>query len=136
GTETGIVVPAGGTGTANFTNVRQVNPGCQVPGSCTPPPPACTVNCTPVIIVTPTPTPLIPTPTKTATSTPTATPTNVNIVEGARTPGPGSTPLAPSTGNGSPGNNSGGFNALLAAIGLLALTAGFAILGISRKERN
>ena len=143
GTQTGIVVPAGGTGTANFTNVRQVNTGCQTPGGCVPNIPQCTVNCTPVIIVTPTPTPVIPTPTpavptptRTTPPTATATPTNVNIVEGAKTPGPGSTPVAPSTGSGSPAGSASGFNALLAAIGLLALTAGFAVLGFSKKQRN
>lgn len=148
-TQTGIVVPAGGTATANFTNVRQVNQGCTQPGGCVPNIPQCTVNCTPTptptvptptpstTVPTPTPTQQPPSPTSTTTVAPTATPTTpISIVEGAKTPGPGSTPIAPSTGSGFFGSNGGGFNALIAALGLLALTAGFAILGLNRRQRN
>ena len=147
-TQTGIVVPAGGIGTANFLNVRTVNSGCTNPAGCTPPPPSCTVTntCTPPLTITtptPTATPTTVAPTATPTksvekpaNTPTATPSNTTNVLGEKTPGPGSTPVAPSTGSGFFGGTGGGFNAFIAALGLLALTAGFAILGVARKERR
>ena len=90
---------------------------------------------------TATPTTSVPTATPTKTvekpaNTPTATPSNTTNVLGEKTPGPGSTPAAPSTGSGFFGGTGGGFNAFIAALGLLALTAGFAILGVARKERR
>ena len=109
--------------------------------------PPCT-NCN---SVTPTPTPVTPTatpttPTTTATPTntpvpPTNTPTNtpttpVSTVQGERTPGPGQTPIAPSTGDGLMGGTSGGMNLALIVAGLLALTSGLSFVALGRKRTN
>ncbi len=118
---------AGQTAVLNFTNVKIE---------------VCT-NCT--TIVTPTPTP--PTPTATATPKPSETPTSPTATPetptqkpteeataGARTPGPGQTPIAPSTGNGLLGSGPAGVNMLLALVGLLALSLGTTILALGRKS--
>lgn len=55
-------------------------------------------NTTGRIVATPTPT--LPPAIATPSPTPSPTPTAVETVAGARTPGPGATPLAPSTGSG------------------------------------
>jgi hypothetical protein len=117
---------AGQTAVLNFTNVKIE---------------VCT-NCT--TIVTPTPTPPTPTATPTpktpAPETPTATPETPTqkpteeATAGARTPGPGQTPIAPSTGNGFMGNGPAGMNMLLALVGLLALSLGATILAIGRRS--
>ncbi|MBE0610756.1 MAG: DUF11 domain-containing protein [Dehalococcoidia bacterium] len=101
---------------------------------------------------TATPTPEKPTPTPTATPTdpsdPTATPTEEptkeptkkpsdepkeDIVSGEKTPGPGQTPIAPSTGTGFMGSGPGGVNMLFALVGLLAISLGTTILALGRK---
>lgn len=118
---------AGQTAVLNFTNVKIE---------------VCT-NCT--TIVTPTPTP--PTPTATATPKPSETPTSPTATPetptqkpteeataGARTPGPGQTPIAPSTGNGLLGSGPAGVNMLLALVGLLAISLGTTILALGRKS--
>lgn len=118
---------AGQTAVLNFTNVKIE---------------VCT-NC--VTIVTPTPTP--PTPTATATPKPSETPTSPTATPetptqkpteeataGARTPGPGQTPIAPSTGNGLLGSGPAGVNMLLALVGLLAISLGTTILALGRKS--
>lgn len=116
---------AGQTAVLSFTNVKIE---------------VCT-NC--VTIVTPTPT----TPTATATPKPSETPTSPTATPetptqkpteeataGARTPGPGQTPIAPSTGNGLLGSGPAGVNMLLALVGLLAISLGTTILALGRKS--
>jgi fimbrial isopeptide formation D2 family protein len=109
--------------------------------------PICTVGCTPVTTTpttTPTSTPTnTPTTTTTATpttpaatNTPTNTPTPVSTQLGEKTPGPGQTPIAPSTGTGLFGGTTGGFNILLILGGLLALTSGLSFVALGRKSRR
>ncbi|MBE0609510.1 MAG: hypothetical protein IH609_09030 [Dehalococcoidia bacterium] len=128
---------AGQTAVLNFTNVK-----IEVCTDC-------------FTIVTPTPTPEKPTPTPTATPTdpsdPTATPTEKPKDEptekptkpdkpkdedtaGEKTPGPGQTPIAPSTGTGLMGSGPGGVNMLFALVGLLAISLGSTILALGRKS--
>ena len=123
-----VATTAGNTYTVNFTNTL-----IQV----------CTSGCAPT---TPTPTPVTPTPTNTPTATPTARPTNtptatptntpINNVEGAKTPGPGTTPIAPSTGTGIFGSTSSSINVLLALCGLFALSGGLATMAFARRRHN
>ncbi|MCL4866501.1 MAG: hypothetical protein KJZ47_11450, partial [Gemmatimonadales bacterium] len=123
---------AGQTAVLNFTNIKIE---------------VCT-NC--FTIVTPTPTPEKPTPTATPTdpSDPTATPTEEPTKEptkepgeeptedtaGEKTPGPGQTPIAPSTGTGLLGSGPGGVNMLFALVGLLAISLGTTFLALGRKS--
>ena len=121
---------AGQTAVLNFTNIKIE---------------VCT-NC--FTIVTPTPTPEKPTPTATPTSPsdPTATPTEEPTEEpgeeptedtaGEKTPGPGQTPIAPSTGTGFMGSGPGGVNMLFALVGLLAISLGTTILALGRKSNR
>lgn len=112
---------AGQTAVLNFTNVK-----IEVCTDC-------------ITIVTPTPTPVTPTATPTP-ETPTATPTEEpkeepteDVVSGEKTPGPGQTPIAPSTGTGFMGSGPGGVNMLFALVGLLAISLGSTILALGRK---
>jgi hypothetical protein len=117
---------AGQTSVLNFTNVK-----IEVCTTC-------------ITIVTPTPTPEKPAPTPTATpekpTDPTATPTEKpaekptqDVVSGEKTPGPGQTPIAPSTGSGLMGSGPGGVNMLFALVGLLAISLGTTFLALGRK---
>ena len=119
---------AGQTAVLSFTNVK-----IEVCTNCiqeTPTPTTPTATPTPE-----TPTPETPTPeTPTATpETPTQKPTE-EATAGARTPGPGETPIAPSTGNGFMGNGPAGMNMMLALLGFLALSLGTTILALGRKS--
>ncbi len=99
-------------------------------------------NCRTVETPTPTATPEQPTATPTTpvdeetptpTNTPEPAPTNpISQVEGERTPGPGGTPIAPSTGAGA--GTAGGMNILLVLAGLVAISGGALVLTFSRKR--
>jgi hypothetical protein len=117
---------AGQTAVLNFTNVK-----IEV--------------CTDCRTILETPTPETPTATPTATpekpTDPTATPTDEPKEEpkdedtaGEKTPGPGQTPIAPSTGTGLLGSGPGGMNMLFALVGLLAISLGSTILALGRKS--
>ncbi|MGB4862137.1 MAG: hypothetical protein WBO97_06735, partial [Tepidiformaceae bacterium] len=91
--------------------------------------------------VTPTQTPVVPTatpttPANTATPVPpTATPTTpVSGVQGEKTPGPGKTPIAPSTGNGLMGGGAAGMNLLFLLAGLVAVAIGSGFVALGRKR--
>lgn len=115
-------VTPGGYATLSFTNVKIE---------------VCT-NCRTVETPTPTATPEKPAATPTPTEEPkvedpTATPTPVDETRGERTPG--ATPIAPSTGYGLLGGQTGGTNLLLIAAGLMALSGGTVVLAMARKRR-
>lgn len=115
-------VTPGGYATLSFTNVKIE---------------VCT-NCRTIETPTPTATPETPTATPTPTEKPedpTATPTPVDETRGERTPGPGQTPIAPSTGEGLLGGQAGGMNLLLIAAGLMALSGGTVVLAMARRRR-
>jgi hypothetical protein len=120
--------------TLTFLNRKVTNdPPCQDCKNTTPTP-----TTTPS---TPTATPTTPTTTATpptVTNTPvppTATPTTpISNVGGEKTPGPGQTPIAPSTGDGFMDGTAGGFNLLLILAGLAALTGGLGFLALGRRK--
>ncbi len=115
-------VTPGGYATLSFTNVKIE---------------VCVNGCI-TIVETPTPTATPEKPTATPTPTekpedPTATPTVVDEARGERTPG--ATPIAPSTGYGLLGGQTGGPNLLLIAAGLMALSGGTVVLAMARRRR-
>jgi len=92
---------------------------------------ACVDGCF-TILTTPTPPPPPPTPTATATRPPfTPTPKIEEEVEGVKTPGALSTPIAPSTGTGATGGD-GGTTILVVLLGLVIASGGLAVLTLGR----
>ena len=115
-------VTPGGYATLSFTNVKIE---------------VCVNGCI-TIVETPTPTATPEKPTATPTPTekpedPTATPTVVDETRGERTPG--ATPIAPSTGYGLLGGQTGGPNLLLIAAVLMGLSGGTVVLAMARRRR-
>jgi hypothetical protein len=136
----------GGNTQVNFTNeTRSTTPPCPnctpgtqtvptpTPTPVTPVPPTATpcVGCGVSTVTAPTGTPPPATPTTGGGTNPTA----VSTVAGDRTPGPGQTPIAPSTGEGGFGGGAGG-NLLLILVGLGALAVGSAFMAVGRKGRS
>jgi hypothetical protein len=117
-------VTPGGYTTLSFTNVKIE---------------VCVTGCiTTFETPTPTATPEKPTATPTPTEEPKVedpadTPTPVDETRGERTPG--ATPIAPSTGYGLLGGQTGGTNMVLIAAGLMALSGGTVVLAVARRRR-